>query len=75
MFSIERYHIDYQKYGEKKWFNETVNATQNQVTGFQMDNLESDTIYIVMVIAENAYGFSKESGKMKIRTKKVEGVF
>ena len=76
MFSIERYYITYRKYGEKNWSNKTVDATPNQsATAFQIDNLESDTFYIVTVAAENAYGHGKKSIKMEIKTKKVmEGV-
>ena len=75
VFSIRLYYVIYRKHGEEKWSNETVSGTQNQVTGFQIDNLKSDTFYVVMVIAENAYGLGKESGKIKIKTKKVEGAF
>lgn len=76
MFSIERYYVTYRKYGAKNWSNKTVDAIQNQpATSFQIDNLESDTFYIMMVTAENAYGLGKQSIKMEIKTKKVtEGV-
>ncbi|XP_028413457.1 titin-like isoform X1 [Dendronephthya gigantea] len=70
MFSIEQYYITYLKYGSKIWSNNTINA--EQLTNTQLDNLESDTFYIIIIIAENAYGLGKKSSRMEIKTKKVE---
>ncbi|XP_028394789.1 hemicentin-1-like [Dendronephthya gigantea] len=72
MFSIEKYYITYLKYGSKIWSNNTINA--EQLTNTQLDNLESDTFYIIIIIAENAYGLGKESSRIEIKTKKVEVV-
>ena len=72
MFSIERYYITYLKHGEKIWSNNTI--TGDQLTNFQVDNLESDTFYTLLIIAENKYGLGKESSRMKIKTMKVEGI-
>ena len=72
MFSIERYYITYLKHGEKIWSNNTING--DQTTNFQVDNLESDTFYTLLIIAENKYGLGKESSRMEIKTMKVEGM-
>ena len=73
MFSIERYFITYKKHGEKIWSNDTINAHQS--TNVQLDNLESDTFYIIKVIANNAFGLGKTSNRIEIKTKKVEGMY
>ena len=75
MFSIEGYYITYRKYEEKEWTNDTINANKNQITNFKVSDLESDTFYILRIFAWNAYGLGKESDKMEIKTKKVEGIF
>lgn len=71
MFSIQRYHIIYLKYGAKSWFNKTVNG--DVITNIQLENLEKGTIYFVKIIAENAYGMGKESKKLEIKTEEAEG--
>jgi hypothetical protein len=70
LFSIARYYITYLKLGEKKWSNNTISNDQYNV---QLDDLESDTFYILRIVAENAYGLGKESGRMEIKTMKVKG--
>ena len=75
MFSIQGYYITYRKYEEKEWTNDTINANKNQITNFKVSDLESDTFYILRIFAWNAYGLGKESDKMEIKTKKVEGIF
>ena len=74
MFSIEQYYIAYRKHGEKEWTNKTLNAILNQVTNFKVNDLESDTFYILRIFAWNAFGLGKESEKVEVKTKKVEGI-
>ena len=73
LFYIERYFIVYRKHGEKKWSNGSTSA--NLLHNFQVDNLESDTFYFIVVIAENEYGLGKESSRIEIKTKKINGLF
>ena len=72
-FSIKTYHIAHRKNGsgEHKWQNDTISA--DQLTTFQIDNLESDILYTVKIFAENEYGFGKESSKLGFTTMKAKG--
>ena len=74
MFSIEQYYIAYRRHGDQEWANVTFNAKLNGITNFKINDLESDTFYILRIFAWNAYGLGKESQKMEIKTKKVEGM-
>lgn len=71
MFSIERYYITYSKYGAKNWSNKIIN---DQFTHTQLDNLESETLYIITIIAENANGRGRESKRIEIKSRKKEGI-
>ena len=73
VFFIKRYYISYFKHGDMKWFNETVD--DDQLTNFQLENLESDSFYTLKIIAENELCLGQESKKMAIKTLKVKGLF
>ena len=72
LFSIERYYISYLKHGHTEWSNKTIDSTD--FTNFQLDNLESNTFYILKVTAANACCLGQESKKMEIKTLKVKGI-
>ena len=71
LFSIERYYISYLKHGDTEWSNKTIDKTES--TNFQLDNLETDTFYILKITAANACCLGQESKRMEIKTLKVEG--
>ena len=58
VFFIKRYYISYFKHGDMKWFNETVD--DDQLTNFQLENLESDSLYTLKIIAENELSWSRK---------------
>ena len=71
LFSIERYYISYLKHGDTEWSNKTIDKTDS--TNFQLDNLESDTFYILKITAANACCLGQDSKRMEIKTLKVKG--
>jgi hypothetical protein len=73
LFHIKRYHISYTKHAETVWYSLSVTANGFTDTNAQLDNLESDTFYAVIITAENKRGRGMDSKQMDFKTLKAKG--
>ena len=70
-FSIRSYYIKYRKSGKNTWLNKSYSA--DLATKMQLNNLESNAIYVIKVVAKNDYSFGKESEEIEVKTLKEQG--
>ncbi|XP_046846185.1 scavenger receptor cysteine-rich type 1 protein M130-like isoform X2 [Xenia sp. Carnegie-2017] len=71
-FSIRSYYIKYRKSGKNTWLSKSYSA--DLATKMQLNNLKSNTIYVIKVVAKNDYSFGKESEEIEVKTLKEQGM-
>ena len=69
-FSIQKYYVRYRKFGGF-WINDSKRTDHS--TNRPLMNLESNSFYSVQIIAENAYGVSKKSRTIDVKTMEKKG--